>query len=109
MTVEIDDADGAAATRGTSRRPAPLGALALAAACVFVVLHGVAVATATDGGFAPATALAWTVLVGTIASLLLGVAAVLLRRGHRAGAFAIVISLLANPFVLMRLFGLLGG
>ena len=100
---------GAAAAGAATRRPLPLGALALTAAVVFAVMHGVAVATAADGGYAAATALAWAVIVGTVASLLLGAAAVVQRRGRRWGAIAIAVSLLANPLVLVWLLGAVGG
>ena len=117
MTVENHDsyvdepqplAGDDAETAVHSARSLP-GQVAVVAAGVFAVLHGIAVGRAAVGDYPTATALAWTVIVGTVASLLLGVAAVLLGRGRRWGALAIVLSFAANPFVLSRIFGLFGG
>jgi hypothetical protein len=104
QTATAEDAENGAG--GARSLP---GLVALVAAGLFAVLHGTAVGTASVGDFGTATALAWTVIVGTIASLLLGVAAVVLGRGRRWGAIAVVLSLVANPFVLTRVFAFFGG
>jgi len=102
------EADATRITAADRRALALPGLLAVLAAGFFAVLHGVAVGAAAGGDNTTATVLAWTVIVGTIATLLLGVVAVVSGRGRRWGALAVVLSLLANPFVLMRVLGFFG-
>jgi hypothetical protein len=85
-------------------RTAP-GLLALSGAAVFAIVHIVAVVVATAGEFGTATTLAWVAIIGTTATLLLSIAAVGLDRGRRWGAVAVILSLVANPFILMRILG----
>ena len=94
--------DGPADASPGRARTAP-GILALGGAAVFAIVHIVAVVTATAGEFGAATTLAWVAIIGTTATLLLGIAAVGLDRGRRWGAVAIILSFVANPFVLVRI------
>ena len=117
MTAEIHDSSAERvpppAARETETAPAGSralpGLLAVVAAALFAVMHGAAVAAASAGDFATATVLAWTVIVGTIATLLLGAASVVLGRGRRWGVLAIALSVVANPLVLTRVLGFFGG
>ena len=84
------------------------GLLALVAVGFFAVLHGVAVGAASRGDYETATVLAWTVIVGTAATLLLSAAALVLDRGRVLAATAGVLSLLANPLVLSGIFRAFG-
>ncbi|MCU1542440.1 MAG: hypothetical protein JWM50_305 [Microbacteriaceae bacterium] len=101
MTVEnpdrADDAPGRA-------RTAP-GLIAVVGAAAFAAVHIVAIVEATSGNYSGATTLAWVAIVGTTATLLLAIAAVGLDRGRRWGAVAIILSLVANPFILVRILG----
>jgi hypothetical protein len=83
-------------------RTAP-GVLAVVAALVFAVVHVVAIAEAAGGNYRSATILAWIAIGGTTATLLTGVAALVLDRGRRWSAVAVILSLFANPFVLTQI------
>ena len=108
MTAEIHDSSAErvppAAARETETAPAGSralpGLLAVVAAALFAVLHGAAVAAASAGDFATATVLAWTVIVGTIATLLLGAcsaveASVVSAFGHGGPESGIVLGIFA--------------
>jgi hypothetical protein len=95
------------ASLGWARRQWP-GLAALALAVLLVVLAATAVSIGSTGQWAAATVLAWAVIALTIVSFLGGLAAVILRRGRRWGAAAMVLSVLANPLVLVWLFRALG-
>ena len=88
-------------------QPAPaaprLGLTAVVLAAAFGVLVGVAVAAAAEGDQATGTALAWFAIVGTVFTFALGVAAIVLHRGRRWGVVAIILSLLANPWILTQI------
>jgi hypothetical protein len=94
---------------GGQRDAAPLrartapGVLAVVAALVFAVVHVVAIAEAAGGNYRSATILAWIAIGGTTATLLTGVAALVLDRGRRWSAVAVILSLFANPFVLTQI------
>ncbi|TXN32368.1 hypothetical protein [Lacisediminihabitans profunda] len=90
-----------------ARRQWP-GLAALALAVLLVVVEAVAVSIGSTGHWAAATVLAWAVISLTIVSFLGGLVGVALRRGRRWGAAAMVVSVVANPLVLVWLFRALG-
>lgn len=95
-----------------ARRPGPVwwpAAAALAAAVVVIVLDAVAVSLAGSGSFLPATVLAWAAIALSTAAVVAGALAIVLGRGRRLAILAVVVGILANPFLLTRLLDLLAG
>jgi hypothetical protein len=80
-----------------------LGIAATALAAVLAVIVAIAVGTAAEGDHATGTVLAWVAIVGTAMTFALGIAAIVLRRGRRWGAVAVILSLLVNPWILMQI------
>jgi hypothetical protein len=96
--------------RSDIRRPGAgsLGAVSLGAALLLAVVEAIAIALGSDQHFVAATILAWFVIVLTVASFIAGLVAVVSGRGRRVGIAAMVLSVLANPLVLVWLLGALG-
>ncbi|WP_394771663.1 hypothetical protein [Lacisediminihabitans sp.] len=90
-----------------ARRQWP-GLAAFALVVLLIAVEAVAVSIGSTGQWTTATVLAWTVIALTIVSFLGGLAAVVLRRGRRWGAVAAILSVVANPLVLVWLFRALG-
>ena len=89
-------------------KTALLGATALAAAVIAGVLQGVAIAVATGGDYLAATVLGYVSIGLAVVAVVGGVVAIILDRGRRLGIAAVVLGVLANPFVLLTLFQLVG-
>lgn len=87
------------------RRPLPLGLFAVILALLLVALEVVGVFLALDGQFESATLIGHIVTLGTAASLLLGLAALITGWGRAWGFLAVVLSVLANPLVLNAVLG----
>lgn len=107
MTVERPRRSGIFAPRSRSD-DAPrrgLGPLTVALAVLFAIVTAVAIVVATDRNYSLATVLAWFAIAGTAVSFVLAAAAVVLGRGRRWGAVAMVVSVLANPLVLRLILG----
>lgn len=85
-----------------------LGAVSAVWSAIFVALEIVAIVLASNGLWAVATALAWAVIVLTVASFLVGASAVILRRKRRLGILAMILSLVANPLVLIAVLDAVG-
>jgi len=90
------------------RKTALLGATALAAAVIAGVLQGVAIAVATGGDYFAATVLGYLSIGLAVVAVVGGVVAIVLDRGRRLGSAAVALGVLANPFVLLTLFRLVG-
>ena len=89
-------------------KTALLGATALAAAVIAGVLQGVAIAVATGGDYFAATVLGYLSIGLAVLAVVGGVVAIILDRGRRLGIAAVALGVLANPFVLLILFQLVG-
>ena len=87
------------------RRSRMLGVSAALLAPLFAAVHAGAVVAASGGAFEQATALATLAIVGTAITGVLGLIALVLGFGRRAGLVAVVLSALANPIVLTALLG----
>lgn len=85
------------------------GAAALLLGVVLVVLDAVAVGQAGAGSYAGATALAWGAIVASVLAVLGGGVAIVLGRGRLLGGAAVVLGIAANPYLLTRVFEVLGG
>ncbi len=90
------------------RKTALLGAAALTAAVIAGVLQGVAIAVATGGDYLAATVLGYLSIALAVLAVVAGVVAIILGRGRRLGIAAAALGVLANPFVLLTLFQLVG-
>jgi hypothetical protein len=86
------------ADRSAAPRRSP-GVLTLVAAGVFALVHALALSAGLGGDFRTATILAWVAIVGTALTLVMGVVALVRGPGRWWSALAIVVSLVANPFV----------
>jgi hypothetical protein len=93
------------------QRPAirRLGPASLALAALLTGVEAIAIAVGSTGHWLTATALAWLVIVLTVVSFGGGLVAVIRDHGRRWGIAAAALSLIANPLVLVWLFGALGG
>jgi hypothetical protein len=85
-----------------------LGISSVVLALVLAAVEGVAVYVATTGDFVFATVLAQTAVLGTLATLVLGLVASVTGRGRRWGIVGAVLSILVNPFVLTRVLDFFG-
>ena len=99
---------------GATRSPVQgVGFAGLLLAVFAVILEVLAIAVGSGSAWGAATVLAWLVIGLQAVSLVLGLVALLSRRGRcqsrRFGLAAVVLSLLANPLLLVGLFSLLRG
>lgn len=99
---------------GATRSPLQgVGFAGLLLAVFAVIVEVLAINVGSGSGWGAATALAWLVIGLQAVSFVLGLVALLSRRGRgpgrRFGLAAIVLSLLANPLLLVALFSLLRG
>ena len=101
--------DGGApvAAAAPKRRFGYVGWIALAVAVVAAVLTGVGVGVAADGEFVTGTTVAWVAIVLSGIAVAGGILALIAGFGRLPGALAVVLGLLANPFLLTRLLGAL--
>jgi hypothetical protein len=88
---------------------ARLGIVALLASLATVVLTAVGIASAMAGHWDTGTALAYAATATSVVGVLGGAAAVVIGRGRRFGAVAIVVGILASPLLLTRLLDLASG
>ena len=100
-TVPVKVVPGARPT--LKRRLRFVGWIALAAAVLAGVLTGVGVGMAAGGEFVTGTALAWSAIVSSGVAVVGGILAVIAGFGRVPGVIAIVLGLLANPFLLTQL------
>jgi hypothetical protein len=87
--------------RPVRRRGPLLGLIALTLAVLTIVAHVTAVVIASGNDFAPATIVGYVAIGLSAASVLAGAVAVILRLGRPWGVIAIVLGVVANPFVLL--------
>lgn len=97
--------------RRPPRKPwtARLGLIALTLAITTLALEAAAISLGAAGLWASATILAWCVIGLFALSLLSGLVAVVVGWGRRPGTVAVLLSVLANPLLLVWLFGLARG
>jgi hypothetical protein len=88
-----------------------IGIAGLLLAVSAVILEVLAIAIGSGGAWGAATVIAWFVIGFQAVSLVLGLVAIVSRRGHgrRLGLAAVLLSLLANPLLLVGAFSLLRG
>jgi hypothetical protein len=84
------------------------GISSLALVGVLVMVEAIAISIGAAGHWTAATVLAWCVIALSVVAFLGGLAAVILARGRRWGAAAMVLSVVANPLVLVWLFRAVG-
>ena len=95
--------------RPARRRGPLLGLIALSLAVLTVVAHAVAVIVASGNDFEPAAIVAYVAIGLSVASVLAGALAVILRLGRPWGVIAIVLGVIANPFLLLVVLRFVGG
>ncbi|MHB1170979.1 MAG: hypothetical protein ACYCZY_00490 [Lacisediminihabitans sp.] len=96
-------------TEPTPRKPTRrLGGIALALSAVFLVTEASAIVLAVAQSWGVATILAQLIIVLTAVSFIVGLIAVIMNRGRGLGMAAMLLSVVANPLVLVKLFALLG-
>lgn len=94
--------------RSRPRRPWPFGIIALSIAAALVVAEGVAVYLASSGQPAAATVLGQVLVVATALPLALGLLAAIRNHQRGWGLAAMVVSVVANPFILVNLLAFFG-
>ena len=88
------------------RRPSPIpGLLALFLAIVTVVLLIIGVDVALRGDYAASRGIAYSTIGTSLVGVIIGIIAVLARRGRVWGIIGIVVCVLANPYVLTTVLG----
>lgn len=90
------------------RRPWPLGYLAFGIAVLLVLLEGVAVYLGSFGEPAIATVIGQVLVVVTAFPFALGLLAVIRKRNREWGIAAMVLAVIANPFILINVLGFFG-
>ncbi|MGL4340060.1 MAG: hypothetical protein ACRCSP_06530 [Rhodoglobus sp.] len=95
--------------RAPGRTHAWLGLLAIALAVIAGVVHVRAVGVSMAGDTGWGTVLGYLAIAVSVAAVLGGVLAVLLRRGRRAGVVAVVLGCAANPLIVLAVLRFLGG
>lgn len=87
----------------TERVKTPLlGILALGLVVLAGIVEVLAISTATDGRYLVGTVLGWGAVCGSVLGLLVGVVATVLDLGRRWAITAMVLSLVANPIVVLN-------
>ncbi|MBX3089914.1 MAG: hypothetical protein KF772_04945 [Cryobacterium sp.] len=107
-TVAISEA-GEGAEQKSLRPPRgfwPLGAISVVLAVIMLILEAVAIVLANTQKPAPATTLAVILNWATILPLLLGVLAMIFGKQRKLGFAGVLMSLVANPFLLTQLMNL---
>lgn len=88
---------------------ARLGVIALLASLVTVAATAIGIGTAMGGHWESGIVLAYVATGTSIIGVLGGATAVVMGRGRRFGAIAIVVGILASPLILTRLLDLASG
>lgn len=89
------------------RSTALVGSLALLAAFAAVVVTGVGVGVASSGAYEAGTVLAWVAIVLSAVAVIGGLVAAIAGWGRRLGIAAIILGVLANPWLLATVLGAL--
>ena len=99
-----------AASPTAARAPWPwVGVLAISLAVVAGVVQVVAIVGASAGDFELGIVLGYLAVGLAVAAVLVGIAAIIVRRGRRAGIVGILLGMLANPLVLLAILQFFGG
>ncbi len=88
-----------------------IGIAGLLLAVSAVILEVLAITIGSGGAWGAATVIAWSVIGFQTVSLVLGLVAIFSGRGHgrRLGLAALLVSVLANPLLLVGAFSLVRG
>ncbi|CAN5601696.1 hypothetical protein BH10ACT7_BH10ACT7_19190 [soil metagenome] len=90
-------------------RSSLIGQLAFIAALLTVVAHIVAVVVASGNLWATGTVIGWVAIGLSALAVVGGTVAIILRRGSRYGIAAIVLGLIANPYLLLMVLRFFSG
>ncbi|MEX1078190.1 MAG: hypothetical protein WED09_03675 [Homoserinimonas sp.] len=90
------------------RAPWLIGAIGVLLAVVAGVLQVLGIVQASSHNWERGTLFAWLAIAVSVVAFLVGLAAVVLNRGRRWGVAAMIAAVVANPFVLAQLLGVLG-
>jgi hypothetical protein len=85
-----------------------LGSIGVLLAVGAGVLQVLGIVQATALNWERGTLLAWLAIGASVLAFVVGLAAVILRRGRRLGIVAMVVAVVANPWVLAQLLGAFG-
>ena len=85
-----------------------LGAVGVLLAVVAGGLQVAGIVQASNLNWERGTLLAWLAIGVSLAALVVGLVAVVTKRGRRLGVVAMIAAVVANPFVLAQLLGALG-
>ena len=92
------------------RGPWPwVGALSIALGVVAAVVQILAIVGATGGDFERGIVLGYLSVILAIAAVFAGIAAIIVRRGRRAGVVGILLGIVANPLVLLAILRFVDG
>jgi hypothetical protein len=106
--TELLSAGEASTVPAKAHTPWPLGYIAFGIAVLLVLAEGVAVYLASSGQPAAATIIGQVLVVLTALPLALGLVAVLRGRNREWGLAAMVLAVVANPFILINVLGFFG-
>jgi uncharacterized membrane protein YcjF (UPF0283 family) len=104
-----DSAPVAAAPKRPRKPTAALAWMALGIAALFAVADVVAIVLAVQRSWETATLIAQASNLGTAIAFIAGLFAIRHRPGRRLGIAAMVLAVIANPFILTHLLAFLGG
>lgn len=89
------------------RRTGLVGGFALLTAIATAILLGVSVSVASSGADDAGTTLAWVTIVCSAVAVVAGLVAAVFRLGRGTGIAAIILGILANPWLLATVLGAL--
>ena len=110
VVEDDDDLDAAVSTEDEPRRRTRLvGIAAMVLALGTIGVHIAAVVVSSAGDFATGAQLGWVAIGLSALAVLVGVTAAIIGRGRAWGIVAVLVAVLANPYVLLTVLRLLSG
>ncbi|MDJ0336366.1 hypothetical protein QMG83_14140 [Salinibacterium sp. G-O1] len=92
------------------RGPLPwVGVISIVLGVVAAIVQIIAIVGATDGDLELGIVLGYLAVIIAIAAVFLGIAAIIVKRGRRAGVVGILLGILANPLILLMILRFLDG
>ena len=110
VVEDDDDLDAAVSAEDEPRRRTRLvGIAAMVLALGTIGVHIAAVVVSSAGDFATGAQLGWVAIGLSALAVLVGVIAAIIGRGRAWGIVAVLVAVLANPYVLLTALRLLSG
>ncbi|MGV8896903.1 MAG: hypothetical protein ACOH10_06930 [Rhodoglobus sp.] len=86
-----------------------VGVISILLGVVAAIVQIIAIVGATDGELELGIVLGYLAVIVAIAAVFFGIAAIIVKRGRRAGVVGILLGILANPLILLMILRFLDG